>query len=321
VFFLGVKNMGLHHIDGVGGAVALPDDRGPLSYTVAAAQGPVRLSYFAPPPHLRPYFGSLYFFTVSADRFADATRADVPQLRFMLDGAGHYHFQDGVVMPTPDVCLLGPTTAATRFQLDRPVRVLGISVLPAGWMTLHGGDASLLADRLCDLAAEKGDSYRLLLDRLRAAGDDVEAMAALCWAELGRLLRPPRPAVWELLAVVDAWLMGDGSPRIETLAEITDLSPRQLARLTNKYYGAPPKLLARKYRALRCSARIALDGESWQQLCEDAGFYDQSHFIREIKHFIGLTPHQLQTEPSAVAQLTLLRRSLGGDVAVLNRLS
>ncbi|HKY80967.1 MAG TPA: AraC family transcriptional regulator, partial [Sphingobium sp.] len=30
---------------------------------------------------------------------------------------------------------------------------------------------------------------------------------------------------------------------------------------------------------------------------------------------------QLLTEPTAVAQLTLLRRSLGSDVAVLNRLS
>jgi AraC-like DNA-binding protein len=146
-------------------------------------------------------------------------------------------------------------------------------------------------------------------------------MADLCWAELTRAITPPRQPVWDLLSAIDAWLMDEGSPRIETLAEATGLSPRQLARLANRYYGAPPKLLARKYRALRCSARIALDGESWQQLCEEGGFYDQSHFIREIKHFIGLTPHQLQTEPSAVAQLTLLRRSLGGDVATLNRLS
>jgi len=29
----------------------------------------------------------------------------------------------------------------------------------------------------------------------------------------------------------------------------------------------------------------------------------------------------LQTEPSAVAQLTLMRRSLGSDVAVINRMS
>ncbi|MDO7834184.1 helix-turn-helix domain-containing protein [Sphingobium sp. HBC34] len=313
--------MGSHHIDMGGGAVALPDERGPLSYTVAAAQGPVGLRYFAPPADLRAYFGSLYYFTVSADHYADATRADVPQLRFMLEGGGDYHFHDGTVMATPPVCLLGPTMGATRFQLDRPSRVVGISLLPAGWVALHGDDASGLADRLCDLAAVRGPAYDALLERLRGLDDDADGMAELCWAELGKLLRPLRPAIWDLLAAIDAWLMDEGSPRIEALVETTGLSPRQLARLANKYYGAPPKLLARKYRALRCSARIALDGESWQQLCDEGGFYDQSHFIREIKHFIGLTPHQLQTEPSAVAQLTLLRRSLGGDVAVLNRLS
>lgn len=313
--------MGSQHSDIAARAIAVPDDRGPLSYAVDAAQGPVRLRYFAPPAHLRSYFGSLYFFTVSADHYADFTRADVSQLRLMLAGRGHYQFQDGTVLATPDVCLLGPTMGATRFEVDRPLQVMGISLLPAGWISLHGGDASLLADRLCDLAAERGDVYRQLRDGLLALGDDVDAMAALCWTELGRLIRPLRPATWDLLMAIDTWLTDEGSPRIEALVEATDLSPRQLARLANKYYGAPPKLLARKYRALRCSARIALDGDSWQQLCEEGGFYDQSHFIREIKHFIGLTPHQLQTEPSAVAQLTLMRRSLGGDMAVLNRLS
>src|SRR3546814_2422512 len=94
-------------------------------------------------------------------------------------------------------------------------------------------------------------------------------------------LVPLPESTWRLLEAVDGWLMDEGSPRIETLADITGLSPRQLARLTNKYYGCPPKLLARKYRALRCSARIALDHDSWQALCDDGRFYDQSHFIRE----------------------------------------
>lgn len=314
--------MGSHNIEIAGGAVALPGDGGPLSYTVAAAQGPVGLHYFAPPDHLRAYFGSVYLFSVSADRYADVTRADVAQLRLMVGGGGQYHFQDGAVMATPDVCLVGPTMGATRFMLDRPARVVGISLLPAGWIALHGGDASVMADRLCDFATERGGAFGRLLEQLRQFDDGQDdAMAALCWTELGRLIKPLRDATWALLQSIDAWLMGDGSPRIEVLADMTGLSPRQIARLTNKYYGAPPKLLARKYRALRCSARIALDQDGWQILCEEAGFYDQSHFIREIKHFIGLTPHQLQTEPSTVAHLTLLRRSLGSDVAVLNRLS
>ena len=316
-----------HRSEASGGTqkVNSADERqAPLSYTVDAAQGPVRLRYFAPPDHLRSYFGSLYIFTEATDRYSDVTRADVPQLRFMLHGSGDYHFHDGTSAPTPEVCLLGPTLGATRFELDGPAHVVGISLLPAGWLVLHGGEASTLTDRVFDLGgAEAGDparGYDELLARLRGM-DDPDAMAALCWSFVEQRIAPLPDSVWRLLEAVDHWLMGEGSPRIETLAEKTGLSPRQLARLTNRYYGCPPKLLARKYRALRCSARIALDHESWQALCEDGRFYDQSHFIREIKHFIGLTPHQLQTEPTAVAQLTLLRRSLGGDVAVLNRFS
>ena len=291
-----------------------------LSYMVEAAQGPVRLRYFAPPEHLRSYFGSLYIFTESAGNYSDVTRADVPQLRFMVRGTGDYHFQDGVVRKTPDVCLLGPTLGATRFELDGPSHVVGISLLPAGWVSLHGGDASLLADRVRDMGTEKKGALTALLAQLREL-DDPEEVAACCWDRLAQWIEPLPDSTWRLLEAVDGWLMDEGSPRIEALVERTGLSPRQLARLTNRYYGCPPKLLARKYRALRCSARIALDRHSWQELCEDGRFYDQSHFIREIKHFIGLTPHQLQTEPTAVAQLTLLRRSLGGDVAVLNRFS
>lgn len=300
-----------------------PDDAGPLSYKVDAAQGAVRLRYFAPPDHLRVYIGSLYVFTASADSYADVTRADVPQLRYMLEGGGDYHFHDGTVMATPDACLLGPTMGATRFELRGQARVLGLSLLPAGWIAMVGRDASLLADRLTQPPVLGGGETSWLLPQLRAI-DDIDAMVEHVWRAAEQLIAATpalSPATWTLLETIDAWLMGEGSPRIEVLVEATGRSARQLARLTNRYYGAPPKLLSRKYRALRCSARIALDGESWQSLCEDGRFYDQSHFIREIKHFIGLTPHQLMTEPSAVAQLTLLRRTLGSDVATLNRLS
>ena len=314
--------MGRYRNNASGGTHNIPerDDPAALSFMVDAAQGPVRLQYVAPPQELRPYFGSLYIFTETANHYSDVTRADVPQLRFMLDGGGDYHFHDGTRAETPDVCLLGPTLGATRFELAGPARVVGISLLPAGWLSLYGGDASGLTDRLYDLGRANDGYYDAMITGLRGMSD-VDAIAELCWSSLAERMRPLSDSVWTMLATIDAWLMDEGSPRLEVLAEKTGLSVRQLARLTNKYYGCPPKLLARKYRALRCSARIALDHESWQELCEDGRFYDQSHFIREIKHFIGLTPHQLQTEPTAVAQLTLLRRSLGGDVAVLNRFS
>lgn len=287
---------------------------------VDGSVGPARLVYHAPPEHLRAYFGTCYIFTQTTDRYSDTTRADFAQLRFMVRGAGQYHFQGGAVVTTPDACLVGPTSGATRIELEGESHVVGISMLPSGWISLVGLDASQTTDGLLDLTSACDGIFSEMLAHLRTLEDDA-AIASSCWNFLSRLVKPLPEQTWRMLEAVDSWLMGEGSPKIETLAEKTGLSPRQLARMTNRYYGCPPKLLARKYRALRCSARIALDHDSWQELCEDGSFYDQSHFIREIKHFIGLTPHQLHSEPTAVAQLTLLRRSLGGDFAILNRFS
>src|SRR3546814_6259993 len=126
---------------------------------------------------------------------------------------------------------------ATRFDRGGAGRVVGISLLPAGWIALHGGDASILTDRVQEMVDLPG--YRDLLEQLRAT-DDAEEMAALCWPFLLERLVPLPESTWRLLEAVDGWLMDEGSPRIETLADITGLSPRQLARLTNQHYGCPP---------------------------------------------------------------------------------
>ncbi|PZR61173.1 MAG: AraC family transcriptional regulator, partial [Stutzerimonas stutzeri] len=55
--------------------------------------------------------------------------------------------------------------------------------------------------------------------------------------------------------------------------------------------------------------------ESWQALCDDGSFYDQSHFIREIKHFTGVTPKRIQDDLPTLAKLTLKRGELAGEVA------
>ena len=85
---------------------------------------------------------------------------------------------------------------------------------------------------------------------------------------------------------VDAWLEDSQSPEIDDLIAATGLSRRQVERKCNAIYGAPPKLLARKFRALR--AAVAMRGRDLS--FDDAvgqGFYDQSHLIREVKHSPG----------------------------------
>ena len=279
----------------------------------------VELQYWEPSEHLRYYFGSIYRFATNTPNYSDMTRADMPQLRFMVSGGGNYEFYDGSVMRTPDVCMVGPTMGATRFYLDRVAEVYGVSVLPLGWLAMCGDLAYHHADKLFDMAERKGDAFALELERLRTA-EDRDAAAMGLWAFLESRLSRVSEQMIALVSAIDVWLSDSDSPQIEDIVAVTGLSARQLARYTNKLYGAPPKLLARKYRALRCASQIVIDRKNWMELCDEGNFYDQSHFIREIKQFLGHTPHQLLNDPTAVARLTVQRRALTG-LAKINRIS
>jgi AraC-like DNA-binding protein len=237
----------------------------------------------------------------------------------MLAGEGDYKFHDGRRVQTPRACMLGPTTAATRFEVKGPMRVLGVSVLPLGWVAIGAGDASAVADDVFDLAERFGESWTQMLVDFGAI-EDPEQAADLLWAFLRQHIRPVTATEQRFVEAVDAWLADERSPRVEVLQHSTGLSARQIARLCNRLYGAPPKYLARKYRALRCALILARDNSDWADLC-DGAFYDQSHFIREFKHFIGLTPSQLRDDASLVIRLTMGRRDVEGNIANLSRIS
>lgn len=277
------------------------------------------LRYWEPPERLRYYFGSIYLFTTDVPDYQDMTRADMPQMRFMLTGGGDYEFYDGTIVPTPEVCMIGPTMGATKFYLKGTAEVFGISVLPLGWHALGCPSADLHVDSLCDMVVECGPQYRQALERARATPDRDRAAADL-WTFLESQITPANQQMVDLVTAIDEWLSDADSPQIEDIVEATGLSARQLSRYTNRLYGAPPKLLARKYRALRCASQIVIDRKNWMELCDEGNFYDQSHFIREIKQFLGHTPHQLLNDPTAVARLTVQRRALTG-LLKLNRIS
>ncbi len=279
----------------------------------------VSLSYLAPPEDLSALFGPMYLFTADKAEVSDHTRADFAQIRFMLSGTGDYCFHDGRRAATPVCCMLGPTTASTRFEVEGPMRVIGVSVLPLGWAALGAGDAADSADNLFDLAARFGSQWSDLHDRLCATGD-AEEMAALLWPFLRAGIRPISATESAFVAAIDCWLTEERSPRVDSLQKATGLSSRQVARLCNRFYGSPPKYLARKYRALRCALILARDNVDWAELC-DGAFYDQSHFIREFKHFLGLTPSQLRDNASIVMRLTMGRRDVPGTIANLSRVS
>jgi AraC-like DNA-binding protein len=268
----------------------------------------VQLDYVVPDAEFAPYVTLFYRFRADVPEFVDTERADHAQLRFRLSpGEAGYLFPDGTAQAATPCHVLGATSGAIRTHVIGPVHVFGMGLTPLGWATMIGSDASAMANRVIDAEVVFGSGVAQVATALGDAIDGeamVEIVRPLLRASIGGDVHRPALA---FVRAVDAWLAASFSPDIEDLARATGLSRRQVERRCNALYGAPPKLLARKYRALRAAVAMASHDADIDLLIAD-GFYDQSHMIREIKQFTGLTPGQVRGEVAQLTQMTIERR-------------
>lgn len=276
----------------------------------------LNVQYEAPDGRLAGLISSFYKLDYEGNDFAELERADRAQLRFQLVGQGEYHFACGEIAPTYPVTVIGPTTAPITAIAQTSLSIFGWGMTPPGWAALMGSEAENYIDRAFDARRIFGDWIMQVRDEIIAAGEFTEQIELGCIAAES-VFRFKNSAPFEFTAKVDNWLASDVDPDVELLAASTGLSQRQLERMTKRHYGMPPKKLARKYRALK-AAQLLAHGDSLDDAGLGLAFYDQSHLIREVKQFTGLTPGQLRDGQSELTRMTMDgRRSLGGKVSPL----
>lgn len=141
---------------------------------------------------------------------------------------------------------------------------------------VFGADAAALADEIRSLAAE-----------------DEAGMAARAECFL-RMRLPDRDHNVELIRAVIERIRNDRSIiSVETAAAEFHLTVRMLQRLFSKYVGVSPKWVIRRYRLLEVADQLA-EGPpaSWPRLAAELGYFDQSHFIKDFKSIVGLSPDE-----------------------------
>lgn len=275
----------------------------------------INLQYEAPEGPLRQLVSSFYKFDYRGDALNELERADRAQFRITLSGDGWYRFGD-IEIPAFPVTVIGPTTKPFQSLSNGPISIFGWGMLPSGWAALMGAEAENWIDKAFDARQIFGDSVIELQNQLIAAAC-AEEQFSIGNVAATEIYRKMQGAPFEFTAMVDRWLMADSDPVVDALIAESGLSVRQLERMTKRYYGMPPKKLARKYRALRAASRIA-HGDSLDDTELGLAFYDQSHLTREIKQFTGLTPGELRAGKSKLTQATMAGRStLDGKVSPL----
>jgi AraC-like DNA-binding protein len=276
----------------------------------------IRLEYLPPPPDLRAYISAYYLFETDEPHFADIERADIAQLRAFILGSGKLTVPGGKSYDSFPVSLFGPRMRASSVVLNGPVKLFGVGLLPAGWAALTRLSAVDYVDTLVDganvLGVDAHDAVAML-GSLATFEDMANAVNNIARQFEAYAQKVPH---WFVRAV-DEWLEHHLSPDIADLEKATGLSRRQIDRMTKQIYGGAPKLLQRKYRALRTANAISNGNGDWQDFIDDV-YYDQSHCIREIKKFVGITPGAVKEHSSRLSTLTFGRLQLAGTVAALS---
>ncbi len=96
-----------------------------------------------------------------------------------------------------------------------------------------------------------------------------------------------------MIRIVDRLYHQPSDQTVSAIAADLGYNQRQLIRIFKRWYGISPKVLLNILR-LHLSLKMML--EDYKKLCDIAvycGFYDQSHFIKEMKRYIGISPLQL----------------------------
>lgn len=271
----------------------------------------VSLDYRPPAEALRDHISLFYEFRADVPVFEDDERADLAQLRFLIAGGpGEYRFADGHVAPAPMIAIVGPTTGPTHVRVEGPVHLVGAGLLPDGWARLLPFEASTLVNRVVDATVVIGPELARTARALQQA-KGFDARVNILAALVEKLVAGHVAPAAGFTRTVDDWLVSSPSPDVEALVVACGLSRRQVERQCKRFYGSPPKVLARKYRALKAAIALARGDAETADLLED-GFYDQSHFIREIKHFTGVTPKRIADDLPTLARLTLRRTEFVG---------
>lgn len=252
----------------------------------------VAVRFALPASSLRPFVTTYYCTEIVCEtgaRLEDYLHPEWANLRFLAGVAAEAAIGGGPLVRSPDFAVTGPTSRATRFSIGAG-RSWGIGLLPLGWAALLRVPAGGYADRVVDGRADPAFAALVpLADALVREGGDPATELAVIEAHMERVFAGRQADDPAILALTDALI----DPAITGVAELAahmGMQVRSLERLSRRAFGFPPKLLLRRQRFLRSLARFMLDPSLKWLGALDCSYHDQSHFVRDFKHFMGMSP-------------------------------
>ncbi|SHF27906.1 AraC family transcriptional regulator [Pedobacter caeni] len=186
--------------------------------------------------------------------------------------------------------LMGMSGSYTEFQLTDCFNYIGIRFLPTRFTELYGLGAAELTDLCEPMEQVLPETSLFIRNNFSAKTGTEEVVQLLNGYFLKRLENTRIKSDSRIAHAMDIILQREGHLHVEKDLDV-GLSPRQLGRLFEYYTGDTIKTFSKIVRFQNFIRRKAgLEALDQDQHYLAAGYYDQSHFIKEFKKLYGTTP-------------------------------
>ncbi|MGE0590601.1 MAG: helix-turn-helix domain-containing protein [Cyclobacteriaceae bacterium] len=210
-----------------------------------------------------------------------------------------YHctlLKDGRVWTcSPEFTLLGIHSQPYQVQFFNNIKVFGIRIYPDGFRNVFGKGPSEFMSTFEDGVDVLGQELREFCLRIREA-NDFKSRVKMADTFIVRQLHHHARSYDYAHQAMQAIRRQQGRMDYNRLTHEIAISQRQLQREFKQVYGLTIKDYMRILRMNAVIDYMHSSSTSFTDLSYDHYFFDQSHFNREFKHFVGLSPKKYLSE-------------------------
>ena len=186
--------------------------------------------------------------------------------------------------------IFGVITGKFSVLLKEKGRAFGVKFRPGAFYPFVKSPVSRFTNSSISLSDVFGIDA-LALETMILSLEDEEKMVNVAENFLRERLPEYDEHVAAVNKVIDS-ITADGTIlKVDDVVDRLNLNKRWLQRLFNHYVGVSPKWVIKRYRLHEAAQKLA-HGEvkDWPTLALDLGYFDQAHFIKDFKAFVGKTP-------------------------------
>ena len=197
----------------------------------------------------------------------------------------------GAPSAQPRVVFAGQLTRPLWLAATGPACVIGARFRPAAARAFAGGSMQRATDRRLALEElEPGLAWpgAATLGHLSSMSSRVEAVAHWVAERIAKLALADDLPIGIAAERIES---AAGDISVEALAEEAGIGRRQFERRFSAEVGLSPALLANVFRFRRVFDELERgSARPWTDAAAAAGYFDQSHLIRDFRRFVGCTP-------------------------------